>query len=138
MTVLVAVSRAHTRNRVLDMGIRLGEAFGREVHIVHLIEGEGGSTDPSQIREELREYVLAENAVATVAVERVEPTLGRPAKQFGEKLLEVATEIDASHIVVGHTPQGVLDDVTRGTTAMTVADAAPVPVTVIPNIPEEH
>jgi nucleotide-binding universal stress UspA family protein len=136
MTVLVAVSRSHTRQRVLDMGIRLGEAFGREVHIVHLIQESGDSADPSQIREELREYVLAENTVATVAVERVESALGRPATQFGEKLLEVATEIDASHIVVGHTPQGVIGDVTRGTTAMTVADEAPVPVTVLPEIPE--
>lgn len=135
MTVLVAVSRSHTRNRVLDMGIRLGEAFGREVHIVHLIEESDDSADPSQVREELREYVLAEAAVATVAVERVESTLGRPATQFGEKLLDVATEIDASHVVVGHTQQGVIDDVTRGTTAMTVADKAPVPVTVVP---EEH
>lgn len=132
MTILVAVSRDHTRERVLDVAVRLAGAFGQDLYIVHLIEDESPPSDPSQIREELRQRVLDENVVATVAVEPVGPTLARAGTEFGQALLELAADVDVTHIVMGHTPKGFLADAARGNTAFTVADAAHVPVTIIP------
>jgi nucleotide-binding universal stress UspA family protein len=132
VTILVAVSRAHTRDKVLDVAVRFGEAFDRELYIVHLAEVETDTNDPSEIREELRQQVLEENVVATVAVESVEPTLARAGAHLGEQLLALAADVDISHIVVGHRSKGVIEDLTQGNTAFTVADDASVPVTIVP------
>lgn len=137
MTILVAVSRDHVREKVIDMGLRLGKAFDQELYVVHLLDDDNPTTDPSQIRAELRERVLGENVVATVAVESVDPALVRAGPRLGRELLDLAEDDDITHIVVGHTSQGLVDNITRGNTAFTVADAAPVPVTIIPeSVPE--
>jgi nucleotide-binding universal stress UspA family protein len=131
MTILVAVSRTHLRDNVLDVGISLAQALGRELYVVHLVEN-GSPDTPSQIRKEIRERVLEESVVATVAVEPVDTALVRTGSRLGRKLLDVAADAEASHIVVGHTSRGLLGDVTEGSTAFTVADTASVPVTIIP------
>jgi len=132
MTVLVAVSRSPSRDDVLDMAIRLGKAFGEELYIVNLIENQSPTDDPWQIRQELRQRVLQENVVATIAVEPVDGSLLRAGHRLGQELLDLATEDDVTHIVVGHSSKGLLGDITQGNTAFTVADTAPVPVTVVP------
>ena len=132
MTILVAVSRSPNRDDVLGTAIRLGRAFGEELYIVNLIENQSPTDDPWQIRRELRQRVLRENVVATIAVEPVDGSLLRAGPRLGRELLDFAAEDDVTHIVVGHSSKGVLGDITQGNTAFTVADTAPVPVTVVP------
>lgn len=132
MTILVAVSRAPNRDKVLDMAIRLGNAFDEDLHIVNLIEDQSPTDNPRQIRQELRQRVLQENAVATIAVEPIDGTLVRAGPRLGRELLDLAAEDDVTHIVVGHSSKGLLGDITQGNTAFTVADTAPVPVTIVP------
>lgn len=132
MTVLVAVSRAPIRDSVLEVAIRLGKAFGEELHIVNLIENRSPTDDPQQIRKELQQRVLRENVVATVAVESIDGSLRRAGPRLGRELLDLAAADDVTHIVVGHSSKGLLGDITQGNTAFTVVDTAPVPVTVVP------
>jgi nucleotide-binding universal stress UspA family protein len=132
MTILVALSRRHVREHVLEVGIRLARALGRELYIVHLVEGTEQTGGPSQIRRELQARVIDENVVATIDVETVDSTLARTAPQFGEELLALAADREVSHIVVGHTAKPVIEDLTQGTTAFTVVDDATVPVTIVP------
>ena len=133
MTVLVAVSRAHTREKVLDVAIRLGNAFGEELYIVHLFENGSETDGASQIREELRQRVLDEGVVATVAVKPVHTGLARAGPRLGHELLDLAAGSDVTHIVVGHDSGGLVGDITRGSTAFSVVDTASVPVTVVPD-----
>jgi len=134
MTLLVAVSRTHTRGNVLDAAVGLGETLGKELYIVHLLEG-GNASDASQIREQLRAHVLEDDIVATVVVEQVDDTLSRPGPQLGRTLADVAADAGATHIVVGHTPKGLVDDIAQGSTAFAVADSVSVPVTIVPEGP---
>lgn len=131
MTILVAVSRTHVRDRVLDTAISLGEAFDQDLYIVHLVE-DGARPDDGGIREELRQRVLHENVVATVAIEPVDASLARSGPRLGQTLLEFADDTRIAHIVVGHSSKGLLGGLTTGNTAFTVADTAPVPVTIVP------
>jgi K+-sensing histidine kinase KdpD len=133
MTVLVAVPRTYSMDRVLDVGIRLAEAFGEDLCVVHLIADDQQAGTTSQVRDEVRARVLDENVVATVEIETVEPSLARTAARFGEELLDFAADREATHVVVGHTPQRIFDDITRGTTAFTVVEDASVPVTIVPD-----
>jgi K+-sensing histidine kinase KdpD len=133
MTILVAVPRTHSRDRVFDVGVRLANALGEDLCVVHLVEGDAQVDTASQMREEIRARVLEENVVATVEVEAVEPSLGRTATQFGTELLELAADREPTHIVVGHSSQRSVADVARGTTAFTVAEEATVPVTIVPD-----
>ncbi len=131
MTILVAVSRTHVRDQVINTAVRLADALEENLHMVHLVEDEN-QTDDSQVREELRQHVLAENVVATVAIEPVDASLARSGTHLGQVLLDIAEDAEVTHIVVGHSSKGLLGDITQGSTAFTVADAAPVPVTIVP------
>jgi nucleotide-binding universal stress UspA family protein len=131
MTILAAASHTHARDRILGVATRAAKAFGEDLHVVHLVEEGTPSARSAELREQLRDQVASEDVAATVTVEPVTAARGRKAPHLGQALLDLAGE-EVTRIVVGHDSRSLLGEVTQGSTAFTVADAASVPVVIVP------
>lgn len=132
MVILVPVANGPLRDQVIDTAIELGKGLDQELYIVHLTAEESADGESKRIRDELRERVEKAGVPATVALEYVGHTSPRAGKRIGQEVLELADDVEISHIVMGHTSQGILRDLTRGSTAFAVLDHAHVPVTIVP------
>ncbi|MBX0321621.1 universal stress protein [Halomicroarcula sp. F13] len=133
MTILVAVANDAVSDGVIDTAVRLGEALDEELYVVHLLDDQLADAEAKRVRDMLRERLADETVVATVALEHVGRSSTRKGTRIGEELLEVATDVDISHIVMGHEPKGLRGRLASGDAAFSVVDAASVPVTIVPN-----
>lgn len=134
MTVLVAVADDDLRERVVDIGIELGRAFEEPLYVVHLTEDAEADAHTRQVRAEIEARLAALDAAVEydVAVEHAGFSRGRRGNATGKQLAEIASDVAISHIVVGHHSKRLLRSVAQGSTAVAVAEAASVPVTVVP------
>lgn len=132
MTVLVAVADDNIREQVLAVGIKLGRSLDRELYVVHLTDEELADNETRHVRDELRDELAGRGVAFSVAIEHLEREAARSSEAIGRQLAEIATDIDIDHAVVGHRSKGVVERLTAGNTAFAVADAATVPVTVVP------
>lgn len=132
MTILVAVADDDLRDQVLTMGVRLGTAFEEPLYVVHLTEDEVADGDTRQTRHELEESLADTGVDYSVAVEHAGFTTGRSGRSTGKQLAEIAADVEISHVVVGHESKRALRSLARGNTAFAVADAANIPVTIVP------
>ncbi|MFC7027732.1 universal stress protein [Halomicroarcula sp. GCM10025710] len=113
MTILVAVAPDPVSEPVIDTAIRLGEGLEEELYVVHLLDEEMADAAAKQLREELRQRLADESVVATVALEYV----GRSSRRNGKRiarLLELATDVDITHIVMGHRHKRLRDRLAGG------------------------
>ena len=131
MTLLVPVASDPLRGRVLETAIELGEALGDDLYIVHLVDDETADATAKQVRDEIRDRVRSADVTATVSLEHVGHGLARSHSRIGQDVIELAADVTVTHIVMGHTPKGLLEELTRGSAAQAVIDAASVPVTVV-------
>ena len=132
MTLLVPVADGPLRERVLAVAIDLGTALDQKLYVVHLVDSEVADSEAKQMRDDLRESLEGAPIPATVALEYVGHNGPRAGPRIAQEILELAADVDVSHIVMGHTTQGLLGGVTRGSTASAVIDDATVPVTIVP------
>lgn len=132
MTVLVAVADDGLRGRVVDVGIQLGRAFEEPLYVVHLTDDEVANVDARAIRSELATHLADAGVEYDVAVEHAGFTRGRSGTATGKQLAEIASDVAITHIVVGHHAKHALRTLAEGSTAFAVAEAASVPVTVVP------
>lgn len=133
MTILAAVTNDAVSEGVLDTAVRLGDALDEELYVVHLLDDQLADTEAKQVRDMLRDRLADETVVATVALEHVGRSGTRKGTRIGHELLEVAADVDISHIVMGHEPKGLRGRLASGDAAFSVVDAASVPVTVVPD-----
>jgi len=132
MTILVAVADDHIRDRVIDVAVELGRALDRELYVVHLVSEADAGIDAKRIRDDIRDRVADETVPVTVSLEHVGHMGARQGPRVGQELVEIATDVDISHIVIGHTSKPLVKNLTQGSAAFAVADTADVPVTVVP------
>ncbi|MBX0346987.1 universal stress protein [Haloarcula pellucida] len=133
MTILVAVANDAVSEEVLDTAVKLGEAFDAELYVVHLLDDHLADAEAKRVRDMLRDRLADETVVATVALEHVGRSNAREGTRIGQELLEVAADVDITHIVMGHEPKGLRGRLASGDAAFSVVDAASVPVTIVPN-----
>jgi nucleotide-binding universal stress UspA family protein len=133
MTILVAVAPDPVSEPVIDTAIRLGEGLDEELYVVHLLDEEMADAAAKQLREELRQRLADESVVATVALEYVGRSSRRNGKRIARELLELATDVDITHIVMGHRHKRLRDRLAGGTAAFAVLDTVSVPVTIVPD-----
>jgi len=133
MTVLVPVASGPLRDRVLDTAIDLGRALEENLYIVHLVDDETADGTAKRVRDEIRDRVKSADVAATVSLEHVGHGLARSHSRIGQDVIELAADVTVSHIVMGHTSKSVLGELTHGSAAQAVIDAADVPVTVVPS-----
>ena len=132
MSILVGVARDDARPKVLEVAVKLGKGLDEHLEIVHLVEEENAENDAKRIRDELQDYVADRNVAATVSREHVGHRGPRTGPRIARDLLEIAEDVDVTHIVLGHRSKGMVRDLARGSTAFAVAEDADVPVTIVP------
>jgi nucleotide-binding universal stress UspA family protein len=132
MTVLVAVADDDLRERVVAVGIELGRAFEEPLYVVHLTADETADAEAREVRTEMDDRLADVGIDYDVAVEHAGFTRGRSGNATGKQLAEIASDVTISHIVVGHHTKRALRSFAEGSTAFAVAEAASVPVTVVP------
>ncbi|MBV0923559.1 universal stress protein [Halomicroarcula limicola] len=131
MTILVAIDDDHASGEVLETAIRLGRGLDEELYVVHLVSDEFADAEAKQVRDEIRERLVDEAVVGTVSLEHVGRSGPRPGTRVGHELLEVAADVDITHIVMGHESKGLAGRLASGNAAFAVVDAANVPVTIV-------
>jgi len=132
MVVLVAVADDAVRDQVLAVGIELGQALERGLYVVHLTDEELADNETRHVRDGLREELAGRGVAFSVAIEHLERDAAREGEAVGRQLADIASDVDVDHAVVGHRSKGVIERLTAGNTAFAVADAATVPVTIVP------
>lgn len=131
MTILVPIDDDPHRERVIDVAIDLGRGLGQSLYVVHLVGEDTADSEAKRVRDEIQTYVDDADVDATVALEYVGRRAPRPGTRVARDLLEMAEDVDISHIVMGHTEKGLLRTLTRGSVVEALLDSAPVPVTVV-------
>ncbi|MFC6976853.1 universal stress protein [Halomicroarcula sp. GCM10025709] len=132
MTILVAIADDAARDRVLDTATELGTGLDRDLYIVHLVEQQTANPKARRIREEIRERTSDAAVVSTISVEYITHQGSRSATRTARELLDIAADVDITHIVMGHLSKGVVENITQGNTAFAVVDESTVPVTIVP------
>ncbi|MGM0604042.1 MAG: universal stress protein [Halobacteriota archaeon] len=133
MVVLVAVADDHVRDRVLSVALELGTSIDTELYVVHLTTDEVADGDARLIRDELQRTLADAPIDCTVAIEFVGRGGIRSGHRIGHTLVDIASDVEITHIVVGHTSKRLIQNLTQGNTAFAVADGADVPVTIVPD-----
>ncbi len=130
MALLVAVADDDVSDQVLETGVRLGQAFGESLSVVHLTAEETAGATERELRDRLESQLSGRQIEYSIALEHVAG--GGSAPAVGDRLAEIATDTGITHIVVGHRSKGLLGRLLTGNTAVEVARGANVPVTIVP------
>lgn len=130
MALLVAVADDDVSDQVLETGVRLGEAFGEPLSVVHLTTEQHADASDRAVRDKVKATLSGRPIEYSVGIEHVGG--GGSAPAVGDRLAEIATDTDISHIVVGQRSKGLLGRLLTGNTAVEVARATSVPVTIVP------
>jgi nucleotide-binding universal stress UspA family protein len=132
MCILVAVASDSASTAVVDTAVHLAEMADQELYVVRLVDETVADGTAQQLKDDIRDRMRGSGVVTTVAVEQIGWSSRRPGSAVGSELLDVAADVDASHIVMGHEPKGLSGRLREGDAAFVVIESADVPVTVVP------
>jgi len=136
MTILVGVADDETSRRVIDTAITLGEALATPLYVVHLVDDADADRAAERMRDALKDRLADEPVEASVALEYVGRHSRRPGARIARELLEIAEDVDITHIVMGHEAKGLRGRLRSGDAAFAVVNETTVPVTVVPRLEE--
>ena len=131
MTILVAIDDVVAAEPVIRTALRLGAGLDEELYVAHLVHEEQADRDAEAIRTELAERLDGEPVEATVALEYINRLGTREGPRIAHELLEIAADVDITHIVMGHESKGFGSRLRSGDVAFEVVDKTAVPVTVV-------
>ncbi|WP_277540940.1 universal stress protein [Haloarcula laminariae] len=134
MTILVAVADDEASSRVIDTAVALGSGLNVPLYVVHLVDDADADRAAERMRDELTERLAGEPVEATVSLEYVGRYGRRPGTRIASELLEIAEDVDISHIVMGHEAKGLGGRLRSGDAAFAVVNETAVPVTVVPPV----
>jgi len=133
MTILVAVAADERRADVIGEAVRLGRALEEKLYVVHLSAENGATVETRNLLDALREELISRGVEFSVDIEQVDTSSTRSATALGQRLAALAAEEPITRVVVGHESKDVLERLFAGDVAFTLAEAASVPVTVVPD-----
>ena len=140
-TIVVGFDGTDSSNRALDHATTMAKLLGATVHVVHVLEWSPYSfltVEEVAERHKRREAEVkrAESVVApvmaTLEKEGVTATSEIRYGNVAELMCEIAEAQQAVLIVVGRTGGSTFTQRFLGSLALSLAQAAPVPVTVVP------
>lgn len=141
-TIVVGFDASDSGNRALEFAIVEAKAKGARVLIAHVLEWSPYTfLTPEELEERHKrrneELKRAETAVLAPVVEKtrargIEVSAMLKYGHIAETLCTIATESAADQIVIGRTGHSELASRLFGSVAGTLAQAAPVPVTIVP------
>ena len=141
-TIVVGYDASTSGNRALEFALNEAKSKGANVLIAHVLEWSPYSfLTPEELEERHKrrgeELARAEQAVLGPVVEKAK-AIGVAAEtelrygHIAETLCAIADEKSASQIVIGRTGHSELASRLFGSVAGTLAQASPVPVTIVP------
>lgn len=140
--IVVGYDGSDGARAALNFAVNLAKAQGGSVVVAHVLDWSPYSfLTPTELEERharrTEELARAEEALLAPAVAGVKDsgvtvTTALKYGHIAETLLKIAFEADASQIVIGRTGHSELSARLFGSVAGTLAQAAPVPVTIVP------
>ena len=141
-TIVVGYDASTSGNRALEFALNEAKSKGANVLIAHVLEWSPYSfLTPEELEERHKrrgeELARAEQAVLGPVVEKAK-AIGVSADtelrygHIAETLCAIADEKSASQVVIGRTGHSELASRLFGSVAGTLAQASPVPVTIVP------
>lgn len=141
-TIVVGFDASDSGNRALDFAIGEAKAKGARLLVAHVLEWSPYAfLTPEEIEERHKrrtdELARAESAIIAPVLERVRSSgveAGSELKygHIGETLCAIAKDHGASQVIIGRTGHSELASRLFGSVAGTLAQASPVPVTIVP------
>jgi nucleotide-binding universal stress UspA family protein len=141
-TIVVGFDASDSGNRALDFAIGEAKAKGASILVAHVLEWSPYTfLTPEELEERHKrrteELARAEAAVITPVVERiraagVEAATALKYGHIAETLCMIAKDSGAAQVVIGRTGHSELASRLFGSVAGTLAQASPVPVTIVP------
>ncbi len=141
-TIVVGFDASDSGNRALDFAIGEAKAKGATLLVAHVLEWSPYTfLTPEEIEERHKrrteELARAETAVLAPVLERVRASGVKAGSELkygniGETLCNIAKDHGASQIVIGRTGHSEFAARVFGSVAGTLAQASPVPVTIVP------
>lgn len=132
MTILVAVGDDDRVKSVLDVGVRLTQAFEQDLIVAHVTANETASGDDRSFRQRIRTFLSDMDAQAKITLKYLDRSSLRSGTAIGKQLVDIAEGVEIEHIVVGYRSKDQLGELREGHTGFTVAKSATVPVTIVP------
>lgn len=141
-TIVVGYDGSESANRALDFAVDRAKAQGGSVLIAHVLEWSPYSfLTPTELEERHKrrneELARAQGAVIDPAIARCKDA-GIPVEgtvkygHIAEVICDIAREASAGQVVIGRTGHSSLSSRIFGSVAGSLAQAAPVPVTIVP------
>lgn len=131
MKVLAPIDGSDCSFRALEFAIGLVSRFGGTLHVVHITDYTGETTNQIiQDAEEMLANAGIESQPEIVTDTRLSNS--RYANQVGKDILKIADEGEYDHIVMGHHGAGRIGRAVLGSAAETVIRAVEHPATIIP------
>lgn len=131
MKVLAPIDGSDCSFRALEFAIELVTRFVGTLHVVHITDYTGETTD--QIIDQAEE-MLAEAGIDDQPEIVTDTRMSNPrySNQVGKDILQIADEGEYDHIVRGHHGTGRIGRAVLGSAAETVIRAVEHPATIIP------
>ena len=140
--IVVGYDGSDSAKAALDFATDLAQALGGSIVVAHVLEWSPYSfLTPTELEERHKrrgeELERAEAAIIAPAVESLEATgltISTALKygSIGETLGKIAKEAGANQIVIGRNGEPGLTSRVFGSVAISLAQSAPVPVTIVP------
>lgn len=140
--IVVGYDASSSAQSALEFAVKIAKAQGYSVIIAHVLEWSPYSfLTPTELEERHKrrgeELERAETAVLAPVVKKlkdsgVEVTTALKYGHIAETLCDIAKEAGASQMVIGRTGHSGLSSRLFGSVAGSLAQAAPVPVTIVP------
>lgn len=130
MDVLAAIDGSEPGFRGLALAIDVVERFGGGLHVVSVVDTDGGVDEAwlDRARMELSDAGL--DVEPEVRQEDLGPIGAQ--RSVASHLLDLVAERELDHVVVGRNGHSAVDRTLIGSCAETLVEESPVPVTVVP------
>jgi len=132
MSILVAVSDDDDFKIVLTVAMRLAAGLDQDLQVTHVTGEKSASQRERAFRDDVRAFLSEANMPVDINLEHLDRGGLRSGTAIGKQLLELAEDVDIDHIVIGHHSKNRLRTASQGHTDFIVAEAAAVPVTIVP------
>lgn len=131
MKVLVPVDGSDCSYRALEFATEFVRRYEGTLHVVHITDYEGESTESvlDRAEEVLDAAGIADDPEVVTDLGVSDP---RYANRVGKDVLELVEERGYDHVVMGHHGTGAVGRIILGSAAETVVRAAQTPATIIP------
>lgn len=148
MTIVAAVDRDGPAESIVREGAKLADAFGAELHVIHVlgrsefvslerdsVEDTGEGVSPDEVRERARRVAIDIAAEVDPDLQYVASgVVGNPA----EEIVRYAREHDAEYIVVSGRKRSPVGKVLFGSVTQSVLLSAPCTVVSTMGVPPEE